>query len=122
MTEIRSFRDLVVWQKGMDLAESVYRASKAFPKEEQYGQTSQLRRAAISIPSNIAEGQARITTGEFVQFLGIARGSLAEVETQFLLAQRFGYLTPESTQIYLDLITETGRLLNGLLRSLTTNH
>lgn len=88
MAEIRSYRDLVVWQKGMDLVEGVYRVTKAFPKDEVYGLTSQIRRAVVSIPSNIAEGQSRMTSGEFIHFLGIARGSLAELETQIILAQR----------------------------------
>ncbi len=121
MTEIRSYRDLVVWQKGMELVEGVYRVSRTFPKEEVYGLVSQVRRAAVSIPSNIAEGQSRLTAGEFVQFLGIARGSLAEVETQLLLAQRLAFLTPETTEPLLELTAEIGRLLNGLLRSLSTH-
>jgi four helix bundle protein len=122
MTDIRSYRDLVVWQKAMELVEKVYLATRAFPREEVYGLTSQLRRSAVSIPSNIAEGQSRMTSGEFVQFLGIARGSLAEVETQILLSQRLAYLTMDSTQPLLDLSSDIGRLLNGLLRSLTTDH
>lgn len=89
---IRSYKELIVWQKAMDLAEDVQRVSQRFPKEELYGLTSQLRPAAVSVPSNIAEGQARQSKAEFLNFLSIANGSLADVETQLLLAQRFGYL------------------------------
>jgi four helix bundle protein len=122
MTDIRSYRDLVVWQKAMDLVERVYLVTRAFPREEVYGLTSQLRRSSVSIPSNIAEGQSRMTSGEFIQFLGIARGPLAEVETQLILAQRLDYLTMDSSKSLLDLGSDIGRLLNGLLRSLTTDH
>ncbi len=80
--KIRTYRDLVAWQKGIDLCELIYRASAAFPSHELYGLTSQIRRAAVSVPSNIAEGAGRITNGEFVQALGHARGSLLEIETQ----------------------------------------
>jgi four helix bundle protein len=122
MTDIRSYRDLVVWQKAMDLVERVYLVTRAFPREEVYGLTSQLRRSSVSILSNIAEGQSRMTSGEFIQFLGIARGPLAEVETQLILAQRLDYLTMDSSKSLLDLGSDIGRLLNGLLRSLTTDH
>jgi four helix bundle protein len=91
---IKSYRDLVAWQKGIDLCELIYRASAAFPSNEMYGLTSQIRRAAISVPSNIAEGAGRITKGEFIQSVGYARGSLFEVETQLIVAKRFGYMVP----------------------------
>ncbi len=90
MEPVRSYRDLTVWQRSMTLAELVYAATSQFPKSELYGLVSQMRRAAISIPSNIAEGHSRISTGGYVQFLGIARGSLAELETQIELAKRLG--------------------------------
>jgi four helix bundle protein len=90
---VNCYKDLIVWQKAMDLTEMVYQATKAFPREELYGLTNQVRRAAVSIPSNIAEGQARQSTAEFRNFLSLARGSLAEVETQLMIAQRLGYLT-----------------------------
>lgn len=83
----RSYKDLVAWQKAMDLVTATYRSTTTFPKEEQFGLTSQLRRAAVSIPSNIAEGQGRLSEKEFRHFLGLARGSLMEVETQFQIAQ-----------------------------------
>ena len=83
---VQSYRDLVVWKKSMAMVVDIYRSTQKFPKTETYGLMSQMRRAAISVPSNIAEGQARLSTGEFRQFLGNARGSLTEVETQVLLA------------------------------------
>jgi four helix bundle protein len=115
---VQSYRDLVVWKKSMALVLDVYRCSQTFPKTETYGLTSQLRRAAVSIPSNIAEGQARITSGEFRQFLGNARGSLMEVETQILIAQDLGYLGQPETKALLAVTAEVGRILNGLLASL----
>lgn len=114
----KDFRELVVWQKAMELVTEVYRVSRAFPKEEMYGLTSQLRRAAVSIPSNIAEGQARPNRGEFLQALGYAKGSLAELETQVLVAQNLGYLAPPVANQLLERLAEVARLLNGLIHSL----
>jgi four helix bundle protein len=102
----------------MALVKDVYLCTQNFPKSELYGLTSQLRRAAVSIPSNIAEGQGRFSKGEFKQFLGHARGSLLELETQILIAQQLGYLPTERTQNLLDRAAEAGRVLNGLLSSL----
>lgn len=117
---VRSFRDLVVWQKAVDLAEEVYFVTRTFPKEELYGLTRQMRRAAVSVASNLAEGHARQTRGEFVQFLGIARGSIAELQTQAILAARLQMLSEESAE-RLDLqLAEVGRLLNALRTSLLT--
>jgi four helix bundle protein len=96
----------------------IYHRTQAFPKIETYGLTSQLRRAAVSVPSNIAEGQARRTTGEFKQFLGNARGSLAEVETQVLIARLLDYLEQDQTETLLKTAAEIGRMLNGLLAAL----
>ena len=115
---VRSYRDLVVWRKAMVLATDVYRCTETFPKAELYGLTAQLRRAAVSIPSNIAEGQGRVSTGEFKQFLGHARGSLLEVETQLQIAQNLKYLLPEHCTILLEQSSEVGRVLNGLIASL----
>ena len=108
----------------MSLVLDVYRNTNAFPKVETYGLVSQLRRAAVSIPSNIAEGQARISTAEFKQSLGHARGSLMEVETYILLAQELGYLERDQSEKLLGETTEVGKILNGLLNSLArvTNH
>jgi four helix bundle protein len=110
-----SYRDLRVWQKAMDLAEKVYRATEPFPKTEKYGLTSQLRRAAVSIPSNIAEGQGRTSKGEFRQFLGTARGSLLELETQLMLANRMCYLDDVELSLLLKDCTTINSMLNGLL-------
>jgi four helix bundle protein len=115
---IQSYRDLIVWKKSMAFVLEVYRRTQAFPKIETYGLTSQLRRAAVSVPSNIAEGQARRTTGEFKQFLGNARGSLVEVETQILIARDLGYLEHDQTETPLEAAAEIGRMLNGLLSAL----
>lgn len=115
----RSYRDLFVWQKSKDLAVAIYRETEAFPKAEVYGLTSQLRRAAISVVSNIAEGQGRLTAGEFRQFLGISRGSLLEMDTQLLVAFELGYL-PRSCFEHLE--GETYRVLglvDRLLQSLS---
>ncbi len=110
-----SYRDLLAWQKAMELITQIYRVSQKFPSEELYGIVSQMRRAAISIPSNIAEGQGRLTKGEFIQFLGIARGSLLELETQILVAQNLNYLDEPTLKNLLELTSEVGRLVNGLL-------
>jgi four helix bundle protein len=114
----RSYKDLVAWRKAMELVGEVYRMTQGFPQKELYGLTSQLRRAAVSVPSNIAEGQGRLSKGEFHQFLGHARGSLMEVETQVLIAQDLGYLDKTSTEKLLEKAAELGRVLNGLLASL----
>ena len=115
---VQSYRDLIVWKKSMSLVLDVYRSTNAFPKTETYGLISQMRRAAVSIPSNIAEGQARLTTLEFKQSLGHARGSLMEVETYILLAQGLGYLQLDQSEGLLVGTAEVGKILNGLLNSL----
>jgi four helix bundle protein len=114
----RNYRDLVAWQKAMDLCEKVYRYSKSLPKDEQYGLTTQLRRCAVSIPSNIAEGQGRGTDKEWARFLSIAYGSLRELETQVLIAGRLGNIDQPTVDKLLGLAGEVGRLINGLRRSL----
>jgi four helix bundle protein len=116
----RSYKDLVAWQRAMDLVTTTYRATAGFPKDELFGLTSQLRRAAVSIPSNIAEGQGRLSTKEFRYFLGQARGSLMEVETQAQIAENLGYLPKEQTAALLKSCAEVGRILNGLLASVST--
>jgi four helix bundle protein len=115
---VQSYRDLIAWRKSMDLVIEVYRFTQAFPRVETYGLISQLRRAAISIPSKIAEGHERLSTGEFRQFLGHALGSLMEIETQILIAQELGYLENEKSENLLQKTAEVGKILNGLLRSL----
>ena len=121
---VQSYRDLIVWKKAMNLVLDVYRSTNAFPKTETYGLVSQLRRAAVSVPSNIAEGQARLSTLEFKQSLGHARGSLMEVETYILLAQELAYLERDQSESLLARTGEVGKILNGLLNSLgrVTNH
>jgi four helix bundle protein len=118
---IQSYRDLIVWKKSMSLVLDVYRSTNSFPKTETYGLATQLRRASVSIPSNIAEGQARLSTAEFKQSLGHARGSLMEVETYILLAQELGYLERGQSESLLAGSAEVGRMLNGLLNSLGRN-
>jgi four helix bundle protein len=115
---VQAFDELVVWQKSVDLVAAIYTATAHFPREEIYGLTSQLRRAAVSVPSNIAEGQSRNSTRDFLNFLSIARGSLAEVQTQLIIAQRLNYLTDESLQPLLAQLTEVRKLLIGLIKSL----
>src|SRR5581483_69818 len=105
-------------QKSMSLVVGIYSSTQSFPKSETYGLSAQLRRAAVSVPSNIAEGQGRVSTGEFKQFLGHARGSLLEIETQVLLAQELGYIPPEESRPLLEQISDVGRVLNGLIKSL----
>ncbi len=103
----------------MELVTAIYRATATFPKDELFGITSQLRRAAVSIPSNIAEGQGRLSEKEFRFFLGQARGSLMEVETQLQIAENLGYLQKEHTNKLLEACAESGRILNGLLASVS---
>jgi four helix bundle protein len=112
------FRQLVVWQRSMELASEVYRLTGLFPREEIYGLTAQLRRAVISIPSNIAEGHARRTTRELVQFAAIAQGSLAEVQTQLILAGSLGYCLPGDQAKAEELVAECQRMLIAMQKTL----
>ncbi len=113
---IESHKDLIVWQKAIALASEVYAATRTLPTEERYGLVSQLRRAAVSIPSNIAEGAARKNRTEFIQFLHIARGSLSELETQLMIASAQHFIAEKDP--ILEMTSDVGRLLNGLIRSL----
>ena len=115
---ISSYRDLKVWQEGMALAEACYRATRGFPREEAFGLTSQIRRAAASVPANIAEGYGRDSTGEYVQFLRVAQGSLKELETHLLLAARVGIASPEAIDPLLQRADVLGRMLHALYRAL----
>ena len=115
---IGSYRELTTWKRAMELAESIYRATADFPAPERYGLTSQLRRSAVSVVSNIAEGRGRRTTKDFRRFLDIAYGSLCEVETQLLLSERLALLEEKNARRATDLAKETGRLINGLRSSL----
>ncbi|HET9418049.1 MAG TPA: four helix bundle protein [Chthoniobacterales bacterium] len=117
-TAIRSYKDLVVWQKGIALAKLVYQLTNNFPLAERFGLVAQMRRAAISIPSNIAEGQARHTTSEFVQFISHAEGSVAEVDTQLILSMELNFCSQAVAEPSFALIAELRRMLNVLRRRL----
>jgi four helix bundle protein len=112
-----SHRDLVAWQRAMDLAVEVYRQSGGFPKAEAYGLVAQMRSAAISVPSNIAEGHGRGSAPDFTRFLNIARGSLREIETQIDLAHRLGFLDDDATTRLIDLCNQAGKVLTGLINA-----
>jgi four helix bundle protein len=114
----RTHRELIVWQKALSLAVEVHQATEEFPKAERFGLVAQLRRAAVSVPSNIAEGSARRTTRDFLAFLHVARGSLTEVETQLLIAQRVGYLPENGYRTLESLCGEVGRLLTAVIAAL----
>jgi four helix bundle protein len=114
---IRNYADLVAWQKAMTLAESVYKTTQQLPREERYGLVSQMRRAAVSIPSNIAEGEGRGSDGQLLHGLTLSYGSLRELETQLLLSRRLRFLNETDTRAVLDQCDEVGRILNGLMRT-----
>lgn len=113
-----TYADLIAWQKAMNMAESVYRATKCFPGHELYSLTQQLRRAAVSVPSNIAEGHARYSPKDFRHFLRQSRGSVAELETQLVLSRRLGYLSDTQVHAVLAEVSEVGRVLTGLINSI----
>ncbi len=115
---IESYRSLFVWQKSVDFVVLVYRLLGSFPKNEQYGLTSQMQRAAVSIPSNIAERKERPSDRDFARFIAIALGSLAELETQFLIAQRLGYLDETDLQEVTEQADEIGKMLRSLRKTL----
>jgi four helix bundle protein len=115
---VRCYRDLVVWQKAMDLVEKVYRVTGTFPKAEMFGLTNQMRRAAVSVPSNVAEGQGQGSTTAFLHFLALARGSLQELETQILISGRLRYLATEGVDELLETSGEVARVMSGLRSAL----
>ena len=120
---VQSFRDLIVWQRSMQLTVAIYRLTQNFPHEEMYGLSSQIRRAAVSVPSNIAEGQGRLSTGEFRQFLGIARGSNSELQTQLEIARALGFGNSKLIDEAESLSHEVGKMLFTLLETLKdTDH
>lgn len=121
MSEVRSYRDLLVWQRAMDLAVDTYAVSRNYPRDELFGLTSQTRRAASSIAANIAEGYGRSTKPAYLNFLRIAQGSLKELETHLILAERIGVTSAGSTDALLGAADELGRMLNGLISKLQ-NH
>jgi four helix bundle protein len=116
--KIQSYRDLRVWQEAVNLVETCYHLTKTFPKEEIYGITSQIRRASVSIPANIAEGYGRKTRGEYIQFLYMAQGSLKELETHLLISERVEIAATDSIHSILNQCESVGRLLLALIRSL----
>ena len=119
--KIRSFRDLKIWQKGIQLVEDVYNTSRSFPKEEVYGLQSQMRRSAVSIPSNIAEGFARLHNREYRNFLYISLGSCAELTTQIIIASRLKYIGNIKTTALLTAIDELSKMTMSLIKKLNTN-
>ena len=115
---INSYKDLDVWQKAMDLVVDCYKVTRLFPKEEAFGLTSQLQRAAVSVPANIAEGRSCKHTKEFLQHLSIAYGSLAELETHILISERLDYINRDWAEALIEKTSTVGRMINGLRRSL----
>ena len=111
-------KDLIAWQQAMDLVEMVYKLTAKLPKEELYGLTSQMRRCAVSIASNIAEGQSRNSKGEFLQFLGNSRGSIEELRTQLMIAKRLGFVGEKETEDTLKQLERVARLVNGLMQAM----
>lgn len=122
MEKTGNFKDLIVWQRSMELVAEVYLLVKKLPKEELFALSDQMRRSAISIPSNIAEGQGRNSVKEFNHFLAIAKGSKAELETQLLLCTKISYLTNSEIETAINLIQEIGKMLNALQKSLNTKN
>jgi four helix bundle protein len=117
-TTFKSYRDLEVWKKSMRLAKRIYQITQRFPSEERFGLTNQLRRAAVSVPSNLAEGHARFGPGEFSRFLSITMGSVAELETQIVMSNDLGYINSEITQELMNELDAVGRMLRGLAKSI----
>ncbi|MGA7794753.1 MAG: four helix bundle protein [Candidatus Acidiferrales bacterium] len=117
-TKVTSYRDLVVWTRAMDIVEVCYKLSKQIPQSEIYGLISQIRRAAVSIPANVAEGQGRKTLGEYIQHLSIANGSLKELETHLMIAGRLQYVNEDEIIPALEACSEIGRMLAGLIQKL----
>jgi four helix bundle protein len=115
---VKGYRDLVVWQRAMDLVTATYRLTASFPRDEKYGLVQQLNKAAVSVPSNIAEGHGRDHLGDYLHHLSVANGSLMEVETQLMIAGRLGYLSTDVEDGILAHTAEVGRMLSGLTRAL----
>ncbi len=118
VSEVKNYKDLLVWQKAMNMVEHIYKISASFPADERFGLTSQIRKAAVSIPSNIAEGSSRKSTAEFIRFCNIAYGSLAETETQIMIAERLEFVGGEAVAAVLNSTDELAKMLSGLIRAL----
>lgn len=119
MSDIKTYKDLLIWQKGILLVKVVYNNLEGFPKDEVFGLTSQIKRAAVSIPSNIAEGWGRSSTLSYVHFLKIARGSLFELETQFIIAKELNFINESKFNEITQIITEESKMLNAFIKSLS---
>ena len=115
---LKSYKDFTVWQRAMDLTVEIYKLVKLLPKEETYALSDQMRRAVVSIPSNIAEGQGRNSNKEFMNFVGIARGSLSELETQLQICIKLNYITEEESEDALNLCEQVGKMLTNLIKTL----
>lgn len=118
MAEDGNYKNLIVWQKSIGLVKQIYQLTTNFPTEEKFGLVSQMRRAVVSIPSNIAEGQARRTTGDYVRFVSTSEGSLAELETQLIISSELGFCSENETKNIFNLMIEIRKMLNALRRSL----
>ena len=117
-TEVRSYKDLIIWQKSIDLVVEIYQSLKSFPREELYALSDQIKRCAVSVPSNIAEGQSRQHTAEFRQFLYIAMGSLAELDTQLIIAHRRGYIGSKDNEFFAARVIELRKMISALISKL----
>lgn len=118
MPEITNFKDLIIWQKGMDIAEKCYFLTKLFPRDELYGMVQQIRRSAVSIPANIAEAYGRRYTTEYVRFINIAQGSINELETHLILSQRVGITNKKDIELIIYWLHEESRMINALIKKL----
>ncbi len=118
MSEVRDFKELRIWQKGMDIAEKCYLLTKIFPRDELYSMVQQIRRSAASIPANIAEGYGRRTTGEYIRFINIAQGSINELETHIILSQRVGLCSQTDMESIISLLREESRMIIALRKKL----
>ena len=116
--EIKSFRDLIIWQRGINLVKEVYKETQNFQKQELYGLSNQIRRSAISIPSNVSEGHIRQHRAEFRQFLSMALGSLAELETQIIISRELDYIPSETSENLIDQMDSLGKMIRGLMKKL----
>ncbi len=119
MSEIKTYKDLLIWQKGILLVKMIYKIADGFPKEESFGLLSQIKRSAVSIPSNIAEGWGRSSTQSYIHFLKIARGSLFELETQLFIANELNFTSQENFKEIAGLITEESKMLNAFIKSIS---
>ncbi len=118
MSDIINFKDLKIWNKGMDIAEKCYFLTKLFPKDELYSMVQQIRRSAVSIPANIAEGYGRRSTGDYIRFLNIAQGSINELETHLILSQRVGLTHAKEIELIISWLHEESRMINALIKKL----